>query len=75
MSYDDVGIIKIKKTLQNLPKIENIDMNISYLSAPKYLVTIKANNYKEGESAFDILSNSLRENASKNDVILKIENE
>lgn len=74
-SHSGDGVNRIRDVLQKIPKIDNIDIEICYLSAPKYSVTIKANNYKEGEAAFDNLSESLKENAGKKEVALKIENE
>jgi translation initiation factor 2 alpha subunit (eIF-2alpha) len=74
-SHSGDGVSRIREVLQKMPKMDNIDIEICYLSAPKYSITIKANNYKEGEIAFDDLSELLKENARKKEVALKIENE
>ena len=67
-SYDPNGIEIIKKTLK-----QNAGLNITYLSAPEYLVKFKTKESKKGEREFNKKLLEITDAAKKNNCFESIE--
>ena len=63
ISTDGEGIEKIKKML------EGTNLDVSYLSAPEYHVSVSAVDYKEAEKKLDTIINSIKKKASSTETV------
>jgi len=75
-SYDPEGLDNIKslfKVAFDFAKKKKIEMNIRYISAPKYEIEIVVDDYKFGETLFKEIFSKMRTYAEKHNVELKIE--
>ena len=72
-STDSDGIEKIKELLNKsikFSKKEGFDVNITYIAAPRYLVSFESDDYKSGEKFFNNLINKMEEEAKELNVIV-----
>ncbi len=67
--YGANGVEEIKKVLP----IKDKTIDISYLGAPKYRVSLSALNYKEAEKKFDMILEQIKTLAQKSDCVLTYE--
>lgn len=62
-SFDSEGIEKIKKSFSNYKKTsDEVEVNIKYVGAPIYKVSITAWDYKSGEKEFEEIMKSIHKN-------------
>lgn len=54
------GLLRIKSLLTGFNKTTDYELSIKYLSAPKYLFTLEARNYKFAEQSFEKLFNEMQ---------------
>jgi len=58
-SYSSEGIEKIKEVLNNIKEIaknEKYDVKVTYLGAPRYMLTVKSSDFKSAEKMLENLS-------------------
>jgi len=72
-SYSPQGVDVVKDVIASLKAPEDCQMDIHYLGAPRYQVTITAKEYKQVQKAFDRLHKTVEQRAKKDPLLVEWE--
>jgi len=60
----------VKKAVLSIKAPAECELDIHYLGAPRYQITLTAKDFKEGQKAFDKLAKSIEQKAKKEDLLI-----
>ncbi|RLG19298.1 hypothetical protein DRN67_03085 [Candidatus Micrarchaeota archaeon] len=66
MSSDEKGVEVLKKNLTEVEAPEDVETKITYMGAPKYLLTVTANDYKKAEKTLEKMAEEICKKIRKN---------
>ncbi|MFH1306214.1 MAG: S1 RNA-binding domain-containing protein [Candidatus Micrarchaeota archaeon] len=72
-SYSPKGVEVVKKALGGVKAPEECELNLHYLGAPRYQITIVAKDFKQGQKAIDKIKKNLEQKAKKEEFLLEFE--
>jgi translation initiation factor 2 subunit 1 len=70
-SYSAEGVKDVQTALSTLKVPEGKELDIHYLGAPKYQITLTGTEFKDTAKSLDLLREELEEHAKKHDLLVK----